>query len=73
MTEISGPPDPRHPQWNVYFSVADCDAAIERARALGGRLLFPATDVPAVGRIASLADPQGASFSIMKFEAPAPE
>lgn len=56
--------------WNVYFSVADCDATIAKATALGGKLLAPAMDIPEVGRFAVLADPQGAAFSVIKFVAP---
>ena len=38
-------------------------AAIEQA---GGKALMPATDIPNVGRIAMVADPQGAPFYVMK-------
>jgi predicted enzyme related to lactoylglutathione lyase len=58
------------PRWNVYFAVADCNASVERVKALGGKVLAPAVDVPNVGRIAVVADPQGAVFAIMAASAP---
>lgn len=52
--------------WLPYFEVADTDAAVAKARELGGKLRLPATDVPDVGRIAKLADPYGARFAVIK-------
>jgi len=72
MMPIAEEGGPVRPRWNVYFGVADCDASVERIKVLGGRLLAPAVDVPDVGRIAQVADPQGAAFAIMKSAAPAP-
>jgi len=51
------------PHWMNYVSVADVDEVGRRARALGGSVLVPPTDVPGVGRYALLADPTGAVFS----------
>jgi hypothetical protein len=51
--------------WMVYFEVADCDAAAQRAVELGGANPFPPMEVPEVGRWAVVSDPQGAHFSIM--------
>ena len=50
--------------WNTYFQVEDTDAAAARAQAAGGRVLSAPFDSP-FGRMAVLADPAGASFSIM--------
>lgn len=49
--------------WTVSFTVTDLDPAIERAEALGARLLWPVFDTP-LGRIAVLEDPQGARFGL---------
>jgi predicted enzyme related to lactoylglutathione lyase len=49
--------------WTVYFSVADVDAACERATAGGGRVIRPPEDTP-FGRIAELTDPTGALFKL---------
>ncbi|MFI2205730.1 VOC family protein [Streptomyces sp. NPDC020192] len=49
---------------NVYFSVDDCDQAVERAVKLGGVLRFGPVSSP-FGRFAALSDPQGADFSVI--------
>ena len=54
------------PIWLGYINVADVDAKIASIEAAGGRLLMGATDIPNVGRIAMVADPQGAPFYVMK-------
>lgn len=54
------------PHWMVYFAVDDCDAAAAKAQSLGASALVPPTDIPGVGRFATLLDPQGAAFSIIK-------
>ena len=53
------------PHWNVYFNVEDVDASVTQAEGLGAKTLAPAMDVPGVGRMAMLADPQGATFWVM--------
>lgn len=55
---------PNH--WSVYFAVADVDATVAQAEALGGTLVAPAFGLPAVGRMAALQDPAGATFWIMQ-------
>jgi uncharacterized protein len=62
------PPDLKTvpPHWTPYFAVEDCDASAARARALGGRLYVEPTNIPNVGRFALVADPQGATFSIIR-------
>ncbi|BCL17520.1 VOC family protein [Micromonospora sagamiensis] len=55
--------------WMVYFAVSDPDAVAERAPRLGGRLLVPPRDVP-TGRVATLADPGGAVFTVLRPAAP---
>ena len=59
---------PNH--WQVYFEVADADAAVAKAAELGGEVLIRPFDLP-VGRMAVISDPQGAVFSIIK-SAPQP-
>ena len=48
----------------MYFGVADVDAALVTAAAVGGSVLSPAFDTP-YGRMAALADPGGAPFWIV--------
>ena len=53
------------PTWLGYINVADvdeCTASIERS---GGKVLMK-HDIPNVGRIAMVTDPQGAPFYVMK-------
>jgi predicted enzyme related to lactoylglutathione lyase len=52
------------PYINVYFTVGDCDSAVERATEHGGVLRFGPTSSP-FGRFAALSDPQGATFSVI--------
>lgn len=58
------------PNWMVYFAVADADAILARATELGGKSCVPAMDVPGVGRMAVMTDPQGAAFAVIKLENP---
>lgn len=51
--------------WRAYFAVDDADTAVARASALGGSVLRPPEDMP-YGRHADLADPQGATFCVIK-------
>ena len=53
------------PNWTGYICVDDCDAAVDKARALGGSVMRPPRDVPGVGRLAIIADPHGAVTAIM--------
>lgn len=53
------------PHWNVYFTVVDADASVSRVEELGGRAVAPAFDVPTVGRMAMVSDPQGGMFWLM--------
>jgi predicted enzyme related to lactoylglutathione lyase len=53
------------PTWLGYLHVADTDEAVRSVEAAGGKALMPATDIPNVGRIAMVADPQGAPFYVM--------
>ncbi len=53
------------PYWMVDFAVTDADATVARAQELGARVTMPATDTP-YGRFASLIDPQGGAFSVIR-------
>jgi uncharacterized protein len=50
--------------WGTYFWVDDTDAALARVTELDGSVLRPAEDTP-YGRLASAADPNGATFNLM--------
>lgn len=53
------------PGWLGYIAVDDVDATLVRVTAAGGTVHMPATDIPEVGRIAMVGDPQGAVFYVM--------
>lgn len=59
------------PGWLVYFHVADVDASVALAVAAGAAVHMPASTMPGVGRMAMLADPQGAPFYLMTPTPPA--
>ncbi|MCU1398499.1 MAG: hypothetical protein JWN62_1608 [Acidimicrobiales bacterium] len=61
------PMDGIPPHWAIYFGAADVDDTAARATALGGTVLVEPFDIP-VGRIAVLADPQGAMFNLFSME-----
>ena len=50
--------------WAVYFAVDDCDATVEQCQNLGGSVTVPPMDMPP-GRMAQLADGQGAMFWVI--------
>ena len=54
------------PCWQIYFGVDDVDATVAKVESLGGAVHMPATTMEGVGRMAMLADPQGAVFYIMR-------
>jgi predicted enzyme related to lactoylglutathione lyase len=53
------------PAWLGYLNVADVDESVARIVADGGASHMAPTDIPGVGRIAMVADPQGAAFYVM--------
>jgi uncharacterized protein len=65
MLESTRVPGNIPPHWLPYFVVADCDAAVEKAKAEGGKAHMTPVDIPNVGRFAALADPQGAAFAVL--------
>jgi hypothetical protein len=54
------------PIWLGYLNVDDVDQKAASIEAAGGKALMGPTDIPNVGRIAMVADPQGAPFYVMK-------
>ena len=54
------------PTWLGYLHVEDVDASVASIEQAGGKALMPAFDIPNVGRVAMVTDPQGAPFYIMK-------
>ena len=57
---------PVPPHWGIYFAVEDTDAAFAKATSLGATAIVPPMEIEKVGRFATIKDPQGAVFSIIK-------
>ena len=54
------------PVWLGYIGVEDVDATVAAIVDSGGSERMPAMDIPDVGRIAMVADPQGVPFYVMR-------
>ena len=65
MSPPPGMPEGVPAFWGVSFAVEDADATAELAVERGGTLLQEPMDMPGVGRIATVTDPWGASFSVV--------
>ena len=52
------------PFWAMYVGVPTIEDAIAKIKQLGGSELSPVIDVPTVGRMQMVKDPQGAAFYI---------
>ncbi|MGW6644860.1 VOC family protein [Streptomyces iakyrus] len=58
-------PRDRGPHWVTYFQVADIDDAVDQLVHLGGQVLKPVHET-AHGRVAGVADPEGARFALVQ-------
>jgi predicted enzyme related to lactoylglutathione lyase len=54
------------PTWLFYIGVDDVDASAARVKANGGAVHMGPWDIPGVGRMAMVADPQGNPFYVMR-------
>ena len=54
------------PGWLFYIGVDDVDTTADAIRAKGGQVRMGPVDLPNVGRLALVADPQGIPFYIMR-------
>jgi predicted enzyme related to lactoylglutathione lyase len=60
-----GAPEGTPAHWLVYFAVADTDSTVEAVRAGGGTVVSGPEDSP-FGRLATVADPFGATFAVIQ-------
>lgn len=60
------------PHWLAYIATPSVDDTLEQAKARGSQVFFGPIDIPSVGRMAVLSDPQGAMFAVYTPEGPAP-
>jgi predicted enzyme related to lactoylglutathione lyase len=54
--------------WTVYITVDDVNARFDKAVKAGATAVSEPTDVPGVGRMATIRDPQGASLALITYE-----
>jgi predicted enzyme related to lactoylglutathione lyase len=59
-------PDGARALWLPYISTDNVDATVATTEKLGGKVVRAAADMANVGRFATLHDPQGASFAVLK-------
>ena len=52
------------PMWINYVVVEDVDATVAKSTSLGGKTCLPPMDIPMVGRVAIINDPQGATIGL---------
>jgi uncharacterized protein len=65
VAAVGGPSEAgSSPTWNPYTAVVNVDAAVSRVREAGGRVVMEPMDIPGAGRMAVLADTEGAVFSV---------
>ncbi len=67
---MSPPPGaPRMPAaWGCYVTVDDVDRTLTQCVALGGSVVVPVMEVPGVGRMAVIRDPQGATLNVITYK-----
>ena len=60
------------PYWIPYVSTPDVDKTLSDAQAAGGRVLMGPMDIKTMGRMATIADPQGAALTVFSPETDVP-
>ncbi len=54
------------PFWAMYIGVPKLEGAVSRIEELGGSQMSPVIDVPTIGRMQMVRDPQGAAFYVFE-------
>ena len=54
------------PHWLAYVKVENVDSSAKKASDLGAKTIMPPTDIPTVGRIAVIQDPEGAPLGLFQ-------
>jgi uncharacterized protein len=58
------------PHWGMYVGVPKLEDGVARVEQLGGSAMSPVIEVPDVGRMRTMKDPQGAMFSLYEPASP---
>jgi predicted enzyme related to lactoylglutathione lyase len=61
------------PFWSMYIAVPNFEEGIAHVKRLGGSELSGVIDVPTVGRMQMVKDPQGAAFYVIQLQNPSAE
>jgi predicted enzyme related to lactoylglutathione lyase len=70
---FGSPPGNPPAQWMGHVLVKDVDETVLRAEGAGGKILAEPMDMPEVGRMAVIADPQGAVIAAFSPQGDAPQ
>ena len=68
MEMMANAPAEMPSNWLTWFAVANRDETVAKAQQLGGQALMSEMDMPGVGKMAVLQDPQGAAFGVLESE-----
>jgi predicted enzyme related to lactoylglutathione lyase len=60
------------PHWEMYVGVDKLEDAVAHIERLGGKALGPLIDIPTIGRMRTMMDPQSAVFAIYEPASPQP-
>jgi uncharacterized protein len=58
------------PHWEMYIAVENLDKTVAQIERLGGSGLSPGMEIPNVGRLRTMKDPQGGVFAIIQPASP---
>ncbi|MDX6663822.1 MAG: uncharacterized protein QOG68_28 [Solirubrobacteraceae bacterium] len=68
MEMMEGAPAEVPSHWLTWFAVVNRDDTVAKAQELGGSILMTDMNMPGVGKMAVVQDPQGASFGVLEAE-----
>ncbi len=54
--------------WTIYVTVEDVDSCTQKARDAGATIAAGPLDMPGIGRMATIIDPQGARIALITYE-----
>lgn len=54
--------------WTIFITVEDVDERTKKAKAAGATVLAGPQDMPGVGRMSTLIDPQGGRIALITYE-----
>src|SRR5262245_10943396 len=64
MSTTEGPAKDAPTHWSTYLAVDDVDASLSKCKLAGATVIVEPMDIPTVGRMCLIKDPQGAAIWI---------